>query len=410
VSVNLAALAELVPMKSVLVLGGDGFCGWPTALHLSAHGYRVGILDNLSRRHIDDELSAGSLSPISSVRQRLDAWRDVSGKEIEYFYVDVARDYAGLRSALESFAPDSVVHFAEQRSAPYSMTNSAHKQYTVNNNIPGTNNLMACIVEIAADIHVVHLGTTGVYGYATSGIEVPEGYLDVLVKGADGELHERSILYPTAPGSVYHMTKSMDQLIFQYYAQNDRIRVTDLHQGIVWGTQTEETRRHDALINRFDYDGDYGTVLNRFLVQAVVGHALTVHGTGGQTRAFINIQDTVRCVRLAVDNPPARGDRVKIFNQVAETMTVSTLAAMIAEMTGARIAHVDNPRNEAAENELRMSNKGFVALGLKPILLEEQLFNETMEIVARYKSRFNPAVVAARSLWTRDNRPGIVKE
>ena len=235
-------------------------------------------------------------------------------------------------------------------------------------------------------------------------------YLDVVVKGPNEEVYPRSILFPTAPGSVYHMTKSMDQLLFQFYARNDELRITDLHQGIVWGTQTEETRLHDDLINRFDYDGDYGTVLNRFLMQAAVGHALTVHGTGGQTRALINIQDTVRCIRLAIEHPPQRGDRVKIFNQVAETQRVRDLAKTISEMTGARIAYVDNPRKEAAENDLRVSNATFRALGLKPILLDQQLFNETIEIVERFKDRYNPAVVAARSVWTRDNKPGVVKD
>ncbi|MDF2799653.1 MAG: NAD-dependent epimerase/dehydratase family protein [Devosia sp.] len=397
-------------MRSVLILGGDGFCGWPTALHLSARGYRVGIVDNLSRRHIDDEMGAGSLSPITSIRERLDIWRDVSGQQIDYFFTDVARDFHSLRDTLEIFAPDTVVHFAEQRSAPYSMTNSSHKRYTIENNIGGTHNLLAAIVDLPKSIHVVHLGTTGVYGYGSAGVEIPEGYLDVLIKAHGDEYVKRSILFPTNPGSVYHLTKSMDQLIFQYYAHNDRLPITDLHQGIVWGTQTEETRQHDGLVNRFDYDGDYGTVLNRFLMQAVVGHALTVHGTGGQTRAFINIQDTVRCVQLAIDNPPQPGDRVKIFNQVAETKRVRDLAEMIAAMTGARIAYVDNPRNEDAENDLLMSNAAFRSLGLDPILLREQLFGETMEIVERFKSRYNPKMVAARSLWTRNNRPGLVKE
>jgi len=396
-------------MRSVLVLGGDGFCGWPTALHLSAKGYRVGIVDNLSRRRIDDELNTHSLTPIASIKERLAAWKAFSGQDIYYQHIDVARYYDGLRHTLDQFEPDAVVHFAEQRSAPYSMTNAAHKRYTVDNNIRATHNLLVAIVDLGADIHVVHLGTTGVYGYDGTVFEIPEGYLDVIVRGPGGKEVERSILFPTRPDSVYHMTKSMDQLMFQYYARNDELRITDLHQGIVWGTQTEETRRDDALINRFDYDGDYGTVLNRFLMQAVVGHALTVHGTGGQTRAFINIQDTVQCVRLAIENPPARGERVKIFNQVAETRRVRDLAEIVARITGARIAFVDNPRNEAAENSLEMSNASFRALGLRPILLDDQLFNETMEVVERFKHRYDPAIVPARSLWTRARKPGIVQ-
>ena len=397
-------------MHAVMILGGDGFCGWPTALHLSAKGYTVGIIDNLSRRRIDKEMHAESLRPISSIEERIDVWKNVTGKSIQYYHIDIARDFDGFRHALKTFKPDAVVHFAEQRSAPYSMTNTTRKRYTVDNNIRGTHNLLAAVVDLNEDIHIVHLGTTGVYGYDGLEWEIPEGYLDVVVRGTDGREFERSILFPTRPGSVYHLTKSMDQLKFQFYASNDEVRITDLHQGVVWGTQTHETRRDDALINRFDYDGDYGTVLNRFLMQAVVGHPLTVHGTGGQTRAFIHIEDTVRCIRLALENPPARGDRVKIFNQIAETHRVRDLAQMVAKITGARIAYVDNPRKEAAENNLEVSNAAFRALGFDPILLNDRLFEETMEIVERFKSRYNPALVPARSLWTRKNRPGVVDE
>lgn len=394
--------------KKIVVLGGDGFCGWPTALRLSAEGHAVTILDNLSRRRIDAELGAGSLTPIAEVTSRLAAWNRVTGKHIRFEAVDVAQDPTLLRQLLAEIRPDTVVHFAEQRAAPYSMRDAAHKRYTVNNNISGTHNLLAVLVELGLDAHLVHLGTMGVYGYDGDGLELPEGYLDVMVSGPDGRSYPRSILYPTQPGSVYHLTKSMDQLLFQFYARNDGLRITDLHQGIVWGTQTEETRLDPELINRFDYDGDYGTVLNRFLMQAASGHPLTVHGTGGQTRAFINIQDTVNCVSLAVANPPARGDRVKILNQVAETHRVRDLARLVAGMTGASVAMVDNPRKEAAENTLKVSNRGFRKLGLQPILLRDGLLAETLDIVEKYKHRANLDAVAARSLWTRDNRPGVV--
>ncbi|MBJ3786837.1 NAD-dependent epimerase/dehydratase family protein [Devosia sediminis] len=397
-------------MARVLVLGGDGFCGWPTALHLSAHGYEVGIVDNFSRRRIDAELGTQGLTPIASMADRLAAWKAVSGQDIEFFEVDVARDYRDLLAVIDTFMPGTIVHFAEQRAAPYSMSTPERKCYTVNNNVSGTHNLLVALVEARRDIHLVHLGTMGVYGYDAAGLEIPEGYLPVVVKGPDGTEHDRSILFPTAPGSVYHMTKSLDQLLFQFYARNDELRITDLHQGIVWGTQTKETRRDDALINRFDYDGDYGTVLNRFLMQAVVDHALTVHGTGGQTRAFIHIQDTVNCVRLAIDNPPQRGSQVKILNQIAETRQVRELAQLVATMTGAEIAFVDNPRKEAPENTLRASNATFRALGLEPIRLDDRLLEETMEIAQRFKGRYNPAIVPARSLWTKAQRPGLAPE
>jgi UDP-sulfoquinovose synthase len=394
--------------KNIVVLGGDGFCGWPTSLRLSAEGHSVTIVDNLSRRRIDAELKAGSLTPIAEVTARLAAWKRVTGRHIGFEAIDVAADPFALRDLLAGLRPDTIIHFAEQRAAPYSMRDAAHKRYTVDNNISGTHNLLAIVAELGLDAHLVHLGTMGVYGYDGDGLELPEGYLDVTVSGPDGKTYPRSILYPTQPGSVYHLTKSMDQLLFQFYARNDGLRITDLHQGIVWGTQTVETRLDAELINRFDYDGDYGTVLNRFLMQAASGHPLTVHGTGGQTRAFINIQDTVHCLSLAVANPPARGDRVKILNQVAETHRVRDLADLVARVTGASVAKVPNPRKEAPENSLRVSNKMFRAMGLDPILLRDGLLAETLEIVGKYRDRANLDAIPARSLWTPDNRPGEV--
>lgn len=393
--------------NTVVVLGGDGFCGWPTALHLSANNFNVIIVDNLSRRRIDDELNIQSLTPIQTMPERLDAWHRITGKRIQFENFDVSKDYDALRDLLLASQPHAVVHFAEQRAAPYSMRDSAHKRYTMDNNINGTHNILAALSEIDLDTHLVHLGTMGVYGYDGDGLEIPEGYLDVSVRDKNKQSFERSILYPTKPGSVYHLTKSMDQLIFQFYARNDKMRITDLHQGIVWGTQTDETRRDPALVNRFDYDGDYGTVLNRFLMQSIANHPLTVHGTGGQTRAFINIQDTVRCISLAINNPPKRGDDVKIINQVAETHRVRDLAHLVSKITGTEISFVDNPRNEAAENDLYVSNRTFKALGLEPILLRDNLLDETLEIAANYIDRLNPSAIPATSLWTRYNKPGV---
>uniref|UniRef100_UPI002811CE98 NAD-dependent epimerase/dehydratase family protein n=1 Tax=Phenylobacterium sp. TaxID=1871053 RepID=UPI002811CE98 len=272
----------------VLILGGDGFCGWPTALHLSARGHDVAIVDNGSRRRIDEELGAGSLTPIESLETRLAAWHEVSGRTIAAHELTVGRDFDALVDLLKAFRPDGIVHFAEQRAAPYSMKSARHKRYTVDNNLNATHDVLAAIVESGLDIHLAHLGTMGVYGYGTAGVAIPEGYLTVQVESAEGWV-PKEILYPANPGSIYHLTKTQDALLFQFYAKNDGLRITDLHQGIVWGTQTAETRLDPRLINRFDYDGDYGTVLNRFLMQAAVGYPLTVHGAGGQTRAFINI-------------------------------------------------------------------------------------------------------------------------
>ena len=385
----------------IIVLGGDGFCGWPTSLYLSKAGYDVTIVDNLSRRKIDVELGAESLTPIQTIQNRIRTWEEVSGNHIKFVNLNIAEDYDQLEALIHEVAPQTIVHFAEQRAAPYSMKSSKHKRYTVDNNINGTNSLLCAMVESGLDTHLVHLGTMGVYGYGTAGMAIPEGYLDVKVD-VDGEEIAIDIPYPANPGSIYHMTKTLDALLFYYYNKNDELRITDLHQGIVWGTNTDETLAHPALVNRFDYESDYGTVLNRFLVQAAVGHPLTVYGTGGQTRAFINIRDTVRCVKLAVENPPAKGERVKIFNQATETHRVGELAALVASLTGADLRYYVNPRNEAPENELIVRNDQFLALGLDPITLREGLLEEVVEIAANYKDRINFETIVPSSAWRAD--------
>lgn len=390
---------------TVIVLGGDGFCGWPTALYLSELGHEVIVVDNLSRRKIDVDLEVGSLTPIRSMNERITAWKEASGKEISFVKLDVATEFDRLVNLLVQSRPKAVVHFAEQRSAPYSMKGAAEKRYTVDNNVSGTNNLMVAIVTSGVDTHVVHLGTMGVYGYGTSGGEIPEGYIDVVLPGG----RESTILHPSYPGSIYHTTKVIDQSLFQFFNKNDQLKITDLHQGIVWGTNTEQTLRDERLINRFDYCGDYGTVLNRFLMQAALGVPLTVYGTGGQTRAFIHIQDTARCIAIAIANAPATGAPVEIFNQIAETHRVRDLAELISQKTGCKINNISNPRKEAAENELEVANRKFRDLGLVPTLLEDGLLDEVVTIADKYKSRCDRTKILPNSFWNATRRSDYEK-
>jgi UDP-sulfoquinovose synthase len=383
----------------VLVLGGDGFCGWPTSLYLSDRGHDVTIIDNLSRRKIDIDLEVESLTPIRPIGERLRAWQEVTGQEIGFINLDLATEYDKLVAVLSQLRPEAIVHFAEQRAAPYSMRSDKTKRYTVDNNVRATHNLLTALVETGLDAALAHLGTMGVYGYGWSGsAPIPEGYLTVKVPTPDGEL-EREILHPANPGSVYHMTKTLDQLMFAFYAKNDGLRITDLHQGIVWGTQTDQTSRDERLINRFDYDGDYGTVLNRFLMQAAIGHPLTVHGTGGQTRAFIHIRDTVRCIEIAITSPMEDPSRVRVLNQMTETHRLLDLAKMIADAMGAEIAYLPNPRREAEENELIVTNDQFLALGLNPTTLSQGLLEEGVDIAGRFKDRADVTKIIARSVW-----------
>ncbi len=386
----------------IAVLGGDGFIGWPATLHLSNLGFEVFIADNLSRRWIDTELGVQSLTPMDSIQERRRVWRELTDHDIGFERIDVASDYPGLKSWLGELRPDAVLHLAKQRAAPYSMKSDRHKNYTVSNNVNATHQVLNALVELSLDAHLVHIGTMGVYGYANVGATIPEGYLPVDIRLDDGSRSTLDILYPANPGSIYHMTKCLDQLMFQFYAKNDGLRVTDLHQGIVWGTHTDQTRRHAQLINRFDYDGDYGTVLNRFLIQAAIGHPLTVHGTGGQTRAFIHIQDCVRCIELALKNPPERGARTRIFNQMTETHRLRDLAHMISDLTGAEIAWLPNPRNEPEENELAVRNDHLLDLGLQPTTLKEGLLEELVDVAKKYAHRIDRGRILSTAAWSKE--------
>jgi len=366
----------------IFVLGGDGFCGWPTSLKLASQGHEVVIVDNYSRREIDKELNSSSLTDIALPANRIIAANKKVFKKIQSIVVDIATEYDRFATIVKHHEPDCIVHFAEQRAAPYSMISEHERRYTVDNNVSGTHNVLSAIVDSGRDIHLVHLGTMGVYGYSKQFGSVPEGYLNVKVNETQEDV---DILYPTNPGSIYHLTKSLDQLLFQFYNKNWNLRITDLHQGIVWGTQTDETQSDPELVNRFDYDGIYGTVLNRFISQAASGKPLSVYGTGGQQRAFIHIKDTVNCVRLAIENPPTDTTKVRIFNQVAEVRSVLELAEIIRDSYDAEINYLDNPRKEASENELEVHNEGLVSLGFEPILLNDKLIEDVKFIAEQGK-------------------------
>jgi UDP-sulfoquinovose synthase len=346
------------------------------ALRLSKRGYDVVILDNLSRRDIDKKLGTASLSAIAEPDVRIARWREMTGRQIRFIKLDLAEDFQGLCTVLDDIAPQTIIHFGEQRSAPFSMLSPQDRCYTVSNNLRATHNLLAAMVQTQSEAHLVHLGSIGVYGYESAGIRLPEGYLRITMEDAENNSIERDVLYPTNPDSIYHMTKAQDQLLFAFYARNDKLRITDMHQGIVWGTQTAETILHAELINRFDHDAIYGTVVNRFLVQAATGQPLTVYGSGGQTRGFIHIEDMLRCLLLAVSDPPSRGERVRIFNEVGETVSIQELALLIASISDSQVTHLPNPRNEPAENTLKVDRQQLIAMGFKATLLVDGVGSE----------------------------------
>jgi UDP-sulfoquinovose synthase len=393
-------------MKKIIVFGGDGFCGWPTSLYLSALGHDVIIVDNFSRRTIDEELQCESLTPIQTMDKRVKRWRRLTHDRLFFKRVDIAYNYHGLVDVLRKERPDAIVHFAEQRAAPYSMKSGAHKLYTVRNNILATHNLLCAIVELKLDTHVVHLGTAGVYGYGgDEEFLIPEGYVTSELTDANGRKVQRQIMFPADPGSIYHMTKVMDSQMFYYYNKNNGIPITDLHQGIVWGTQTEQTALHDDLINRFDYDGDYGTVLNRFLMQGICKYPLTIYGTGEQTRAFIHVKDMCKCIDLAIKTRPAPDDRVHVFNQTTEQLKLSDLAEKVALITNAEIRYYNNPRFEAEKNNLTIDNTKFMKLGLKPTLLNDEGLSEVCSLAYKYRERVNEEKIICTSTWRDDIEP-----
>ncbi len=376
----------------ILVLGGDGYLGWPTALHFSQGGHDVGVVDNLVRRHYDEEMGSNSLVPIRQLHRRVSTWKEVSGHTITPFIGDLD-DYPFLYETIRSFEPDSVVHFAEQRSAPYSMIDRAHAVYTQVNNVVGTLNLLYAIAEINPAIHIVKLGTMGEYG--TPNIDIEEGYIEITHKGRTDVLP-----YPKQPGSFYHLSKVHDSHNIQFACRIWGLRSTDLNQGVVYGQQTPETDLHPDLETRFDYDGVFGTVLNRFAVQAAVGYPLTVYGKGGQTRGMLDIRDTLACIELACLNPAAKGE-FRVFNQFTETFSVIQLAEWVKRVSPVpvTIESIPDPRVEKEEHYYNAIATHLPDLGLQPHLLKDEHVASLVSLAIKHKNRVNPEAIRPTVNW-----------
>lgn len=379
----------------ILVLGGDGYCGWPTSLYLSVRGHEIGIADSFHRRLWDHELGAQTLTPIRTLPERLRSWREASGKEIESFVGDI-NDYEFLASVVRQFDPEAVVHFAEQRSAPYSMIDRQHAVFSQVNNVVGTLNVLFAIKEFQPECHLVKLGTMGEYG--TPNIDIEEGFITIRHHG-----REDLLPFPKQPGSFYHLSKVHDSHNIAFCCKIWGLRATDLHQGVVYGTVTAQTSLDAALVNRFDYDEVFGTALNRFCVQAAVGHPVTVYGKGGQTRGFLDIRDTVRCIEIACLNPADRGE-FRVFNQFTEQFSVLDLARMVQAASSklglsATIEHLPDPRVEAEDHYYNAKHTKLNEMGLKPHLLSEALLDSLMNIAVQYKDRIDTSLLLPRVNW-----------
>ena len=381
----------------VLVIGGDGYCGWATALHLSNKGYEVGIMDSLVRRHWDLELCVETLTPIAPIQQRLQRWKDLTGKSIDLFVGDI-NNYDFLSKGMRQFEPEAIVHFGEQRSAPFSMIDREHAVLTQINNVVGTLNLLYAMRQDFPDCHLVKLGTMGEYG--TPNIDIEEGYITIEHNG-----RKDTLPYPKQPGSFYHLSKVHDSHNIHFACKIWGLRATDLNQGVVYGVLTEETGMDELLINRLDYDGVFGTALNRFCIQAAIDYPLTVYGKGGQTRGFLDIRDTVRCVEIAIANPPEAG-KFRVFNQFTEMFSVGDLAVMVKKAGTAmglkvKVDHLDNPRVELEQHYFNAKNTNLLSLGLEPHYLSDSLLDSLLNFATKYKHRVDKNQILPKVSWRR---------
>ncbi|MGB7443231.1 MAG: NAD-dependent epimerase/dehydratase family protein [Coleofasciculaceae cyanobacterium] len=381
----------------VLVIGGDGYCGWATALHLSNKGYEVGIVDSMVRRHWDTQLGVETLTPIAPIQKRLERWHDLTGKSIDLFVGDIT-DYGFLSKALHEFEPEAIVHFGEQRSAPYSMIDREHAVLTQVNNVVGTLNLLYAMQQDFPNCHLVKLGTMGEYG--TPNIDIEEGYITIEHNG-----RKDTLPYPKQPGSFYHLSKVHDSHNIHFACKIWGLRATDLNQGVVYGVLTEETGMDELLINRLDYDGVFGTALNRFCIQAAIGHPLTVYGKGGQTRGFLDIRDTVRCVELAIANPAEEG-QFRVFNQFTEMFSIGDLAVMVKNASttlglNVDINHIENPRVELEQHYFYAKNTSLLDLGLQPHYLSDSLLDSLLNFAKKYSNRVDNQQILPKVTWRR---------
>ncbi|GBL13300.1 MAG: NAD-dependent epimerase/dehydratase family protein [Microcystis sp.] len=381
----------------VLVIGGDGYCGWATALHLSNRGYEVGILDSLVRRYWDLQLGCDTLTPIAPISHRIQRWQDLTGKSIDLFVGDI-NNYDFLIQSLRQFQPDAIVHFGEQRSAPFSMIDREHAVLTQVNNVVGNLNILYAMKEEFPEAHLVKLGTMGEYG--TPNIDIEEGYITIEHNG-----RKDTLPYPKQPGSMYHLSKVHDSHNIHFACRMWGLKATDLNQGVVYGVLTEETGMDEMLINRLDYDGVFGTALNRFCIQAAIGHPLTVYGKGGQTRGFLDIRDTVRCLELAIANPAQSGE-FRVFNQFTELFSVGDLALMVKKAGSAlglnvEINNLDNPRIELEEHYFNAKNTKLLDLGLQPHYLSDSLLDSLLNFATKYKNRVDMNHILPKVTWKR---------
>jgi UDP-sulfoquinovose synthase len=378
-----------------MVLGGDGYCGWPTALHLAEAGMTVCIVDNFNRRLWDYELGIGSLTPIRTLRERVAVWGEYSEQEIQVEVGDLL-DYEFVSRVLREYQPEAVVHFAEQRAAPYSMIDRTHAVFTQHNNVIGTLNLLFGLKEHVPQCHLVKLGTMGEYG--TPNIDIEEGFLEIEHNG-----RKDTLPYPKQPGSFYHLSKVHDSHNIMFTCRAWGLRATDLNQGVVYGTVTPQTERDERLVNRFDYDDVFGTALNRFCVQAALGKPLSVYGKGGQTRGFLDLRDTVRCIQLAVEHPAKEGE-YRVFNQFTEQFSVLELAKLVqeaGEKLGLEVAieHVANPRVELEEHYYNAKHTKLLDLGLEPHYLSQSLLDSLLNIALAYRERADLGIIQPRVNW-----------